>query len=86
MNDILNIKINHNLTQIIGIYLLPLVSNKTSYLTELKSRTWNLCDHLSNNRYSDYETGDYISGIKNTEIYKYKVFNEHYWTIRKINE
>lgn len=87
MNNILNIKINSNLSKIIGIYLLPLVSNKTNYLTELKSRTINICDNLNNNEHFDNKFGGYLNGLQNTRIKKRNSFVYlYYWTIRKIDE
>lgn len=86
MNEVLNIKINPNLSKIIGKYLLPNVDefNITDHLRELMNRTSNILHNLSYNEHYSDSCGTYVYGLLNTKIRKINNGSYHYWTIRNI--
>jgi hypothetical protein len=93
MNEILNIKINSNLSKIIGIYLLPNIDalELKDHLRELMNRTINIRDNLSSNEHYSDIYGKYVYGLLNTKIKKMSTLDTkiknigwHYWTIRNI--
>lgn len=83
MNNILNNKINFNITKIIGEYLLPIRQIK-DYFHTLKYKTSNINLSLYHNDCLDYD-GFYLQyDLKHTEIRHFKLSNDDYWTIRKL--
>lgn len=86
MNRILNNKINHDLTGIIRLYLLPSIEElnilKPKILDSLFDYTLNICSILrTNSCYDDTFKKTYYN-LKNTKIVRDHKYQ--YWTIRKI--
>ena len=81
MNIILTEKVNKNMINIIGYYLLSL-TYKTNYLRLLKDKTMYIHYDLSYNKYINNEQTKYTNGLKNTKITHIKSDTSDYWTIR----
>ena len=87
MNRILNNKINSNITQIIGSYLLPSIRKlnilKTQNFSNLRNETYSiLCSLRLNRCFNNFYNVSY-DNFSNSKIIKDPKYN--YWTIRNLS-